>query len=45
MNSVELKKIIVEKKIERNLKGKPKFKSKNFKKKKFFRKSKSRRPK
>ena len=45
MNSVELKKIIVENKIEKNLKGKPKFKSKNFKKKKFFRKSKSRRSK
>ena len=42
---VELKKIIVEKKIGKNLKGKPKYKSKNFKKKKFFRKNKSRRPK
>jgi len=45
VNSVELKKIIVEKKIEKNLKGKSKYKSKNFKKKKFFRKNKSRRPK
>jgi len=44
-NTVELKKITVEKKIEKNLKGKPKYKSKNFKKKKFFRKNKSRRPK
>ena len=35
---VELKKITIEKKIEKNLKGKPKFKSKNFKKKKFYRK-------
>ena len=43
--SVELKKIVVEKKIDKNLKGKPKYKSKNFKKKKFFRKNKSRRPK
>ena len=45
VNSVELKKIIVEKKIEKNLKGKSKYKSKNFKKKKFFRKNKSRRSK
>ena len=44
-NTVELKKIIIEKKIEKNLKGKPKFKSKNFKKKKFYRKNKSKRPK
>ena len=43
-NTVELKKITVEKKIEKNLKGKPKFKSKNFKKKKFYRKNKSKRP-
>ena len=45
VNTVELKKIIVEKKIEKNLKGKSKYKSKNFKKKKFFRKNKSRRSK
>ena len=44
VNSVELKKIIIEKKIEKNLKGKPKYKSKNFKKKKYFKKNKSRRP-
>ena len=46
-NSVELKKITLENKnkIEKNLKGKPKYKSKNFKKKKFFRKNKSKRPK
>ena len=43
-NTVELKKISIEKKIENNLKGKPKFKSKNFKKKKFYRKNKSKRP-
>ena len=43
-NTVELKKITIEKKIEKNLKGKPKFKSKNFKKKKFYRKNKSKRP-
>ncbi|MDC3151774.1 Rne/Rng family ribonuclease [Candidatus Pelagibacter sp.] len=43
-NTVELKKISFEKKIENNLKGKPKFKSKNFKKKKFYRKNKSKRP-
>jgi len=42
--SVELKKIILEDKIEKNLKGKTKYKSKNFKKKKFFKKNKSRRP-
>jgi len=34
-NAIELKKISIEKKIENDLKGKPKFKSKNFKKKKF----------
>tara|TARA_B100001057_G_C22351610_1_gene757306 strand:- start:218 stop:658 length:441 start_codon:yes stop_codon:yes gene_type:complete len=45
VKSVELKKIIIEKKIEKNLKRKPKYKSKNFKKKKFFRKNKIRRPK
>ncbi len=39
-NTVELKKITIEKKIEKSLKGKPKFKSKNFKKKKFFKKNK-----
>ena len=44
-NTVELKKITVEKKIEKNLKGKPKFKSKGFKKKKFYKKNKSKRPK
>ena len=44
-NTVELKKISIEKKIENNLKSKPKFKSKNFKKKKFYRKNKSKRPK
>jgi len=44
-NTIELKKITVEKQIEKNLKGKPKFKSKNFKKKKFYRKNKSKRPK
>ncbi len=43
-NSIELKKIIAEKKVEKNLKGKPKYKSKNFKKKKFFKKNKSRKP-
>jgi len=43
-NTVELKKIIIDKKIEKNLKSKPKFKSKNFKKKKFYRKNKSKRP-
>ncbi|WP_075482433.1 Rne/Rng family ribonuclease [Candidatus Pelagibacter communis] len=43
-NIVELKKITFEKKIEKDLKGKPKFKSKNFKKKKFYRKNKSKRP-
>ena len=40
---VELKKIIIEKKMEKNLKVKPKYKSKNFKKKKFFRKGKIKR--
>ena len=44
-NFVELKKMVIEKKIEVNLKDKPKYKSKNFKKKKFFRKNKSKRPK
>ena len=44
-NTVELKKITVEKKIEKNLKGKPKFKSKGFKKKKFYKKNKSKRAK
>ena len=44
-NTVELKKITVEKKIEKNLKGKLKFKSKSFKKKKFYNKNKSKRPK
>ena len=43
-NSVELKKITLESKIEKNLKGKSKYKSKNFKKKKFFKKNKSKRP-
>ncbi len=43
-NSVELKKISLENKIEKNLKGKSKYKSKNFKKKKFFKKNKSKRP-
>ncbi len=43
-NTVELKKISIEKKIEKNLKGKSNFKSKNFKKKKFYRKNKSKRP-
>ncbi len=43
-NTVELKKITVEKKIEEKLKSKQKFKSKNFKKKKFYRKNKSKRP-
>ena len=42
-NFVELKKIIIEKRKEKNLKGKPKYKSKNFKKKKFFRKGKIKR--
>ena len=42
---VELKKIIVEKKIEKSLKSRPKYKSKNFKKKKFFRKNKNKRTK
>ena len=42
-NSVELKKITLESKIEKNLKGKSKYKSKNFKKKKFFKKNKSKR--
>ncbi len=42
--SVELKKISLENKIEKNLKGKSKYKSKNFKKKKFFKKNKSKRP-
>ncbi len=42
-NFVELKKIIIEKRTEKNLKGKPKYKSKNFKKKKFFRKGKVKR--
>ena len=44
-NTIELKKITVEKKIEKNIKDKPKFKSKGFKKKKFYRKNKSKRPK
>ena len=44
-NYVDLKKIVVEKNITNNLKIKPKFKSKNFKKKKFFRKNKSKRTK
>ncbi len=39
-NSIELKKITVEKKTKKNLKIKPKYKSKNFKKRKFFRKNK-----
>ena len=43
-NSVELKKITLESKTEKNLKGKPKFKSKNFKKKIFFKKNKRKRP-
>ncbi len=43
-NIVELKKITTEKKIEKNIKGKAKFKSKNFKKKKFFVKNKKKRP-
>ncbi len=43
-NTIELKKISIEKKIENNLKGKPKFKSKNFKKKKFYRKNKRKGP-
>ena len=43
-NSVELKKITLESKIEKNLKGKTKYKSKNFKKKKFFKRNKSKRP-
>ena len=43
-NIIELKKISIEMEIENNLKGKPKFKSKNFKKKKFYRKNKSKRP-
>ena len=42
-NTVELKKISIENKIEKKLKSKPKFKSKNFKKKKFYRKIKSKR--
>ena len=42
-NIIELKKVLIEKKIEKNLKVKPKFKSKNFKKKKFFRKNKEKR--
>ncbi len=42
-NTVELKKITVEKKIEEKIKSKQKFKSKNFKKKKFYRKNKSKR--
>ena len=40
-NSIELKKITVEKKIKKNLKIKSKYKSKNFKKKKFFKKNRS----
>ena len=44
-NSVELKKITVEKKIEKSLKSKSKYKPKNFKKKKFYRKNKSKRSK
>ena len=44
-NSIELKKMITGKKIEENLTVKPKYKSKNFKKKKFFRKNKIKRPK
>ncbi len=43
-NTVELKKITAESKIEKILKSKPKFKSKGFKKKKFYRKNKSKRP-
>ena len=43
MNNV-IKKISIEKEAENSLKGKPKFKSKNFKKKKFYRKNKSKRP-
>ncbi len=43
-NTIELKKITFEKKIEKNLKGKPKFKSKGFKKKKFYRKNKNKTP-
>ena len=43
-NTIELKKITVEKKIDKSPKGKPKFKSKGFKKKKFYRKNKSKRP-
>ena len=39
-NTVELKKIKIEKKIEKNIKRKSKFKSKNFKKKKFYSKRK-----
>ena len=42
-NTVELKKITIEKKIEKNVKRKSKFKSKNFKKKKFYSKKKSKR--
>ncbi len=42
-NTIELKKISIERKIENNHKGKTKFKSKNFKKKKFYRKNKSKR--
>ena len=44
-NSVELKKITQESKIEKNLKDKKKYKSKNFKKKKFFKRNKSKRTK
>ena len=44
-NTVELRKIIVEKKIEKSIKSKPKYKSKNFKKKKFFRKNRIKRSK
>ena len=43
-NTVELKKISIEKKIEKNHKAKSKYKKKNFKKKKFYRKNKSKRP-
>ena len=35
---------MVEQKIEKNLKDKPKYKSKNFKKKKFFRKNRIKKP-
>tara|TARA_B100000925_G_C21703648_1_gene343475 strand:- start:152 stop:592 length:441 start_codon:yes stop_codon:yes gene_type:complete len=44
-NTIELKKMIVEEKIEKNLKNKSKYKSKNFKKKKFFKKNRIRKSK